>query len=70
MKEESDSTITSVVNNLFIPMTKKRIKDLGMKEDEENRYVSRLSREVDASGKDQSVAIGESIIRLPQRSIR
>lgn len=55
---ESDSTVASVLNNLFIPLPKKRVKELGMKDEEENRYVTRLSHEIDACGKESTIATG------------
>lgn len=58
--KEGDTSLSAVVNSLFIPMSRKRVKDLGMKDEEDNRYVARLSREVDAAGKDNSVATGGS----------
>lgn len=39
-------------------MTRKRVKELGMGEEEEAKYVGRLSREVEGCGKDQSIAAG------------
>ncbi|KZV85521.1 P-loop containing nucleoside triphosphate hydrolase protein [Exidia glandulosa HHB12029] len=48
--KEADIAFTAVLNNLFTPMSKRRVKELGLREDEETRYVSRLSREVEATG--------------------
>lgn len=56
--KEADSSITSVVNSLFNPMSRKRVKELAMGDEDEARYVGRLSREVDGSGRESSVAIG------------
>ncbi|KAF5373912.1 hypothetical protein D9758_000776 [Tetrapyrgos nigripes] len=53
--KEADSSVISVLNNLFIPLSKKRVKDLN---DNENRYVSRLSHEVDACGRESAIATG------------
>ncbi|KAJ8700036.1 Chromosome transmission fidelity protein 18 [Pleurotus ostreatus] len=55
---EADNTISSVLNSLFNPMTRKRVKELGLTEDQEGRYVSRLSQEIDAVGKESSIATG------------
>ncbi|KDR73607.1 hypothetical protein GALMADRAFT_251349 [Galerina marginata CBS 339.88] len=57
MKEE-DTTVQSVLNNLFTPLTKKRVKELGLTDDEEGRYVARLTREIDGSGRENTVASG------------
>lgn len=56
--KEADSSLLSVLNDLFLPLSKRRVKELALSEEEEARYVSRLSREVDSYGKDNSVAIG------------
>lgn len=59
MKEgDADTSILSVVTDVFAPMSKKRVKELGLTDDEEARYVSRLSRTIDSCGRDNSVAIG------------
>ncbi|KAG5221162.1 P-loop containing nucleoside triphosphate hydrolase protein [Salix suchowensis] len=55
---EADNTISSALNSLFNPMTRKRVKELGLTEDQEGRYVSRLSQEIDAIGKESSIATG------------
>ncbi|KIY50839.1 P-loop containing nucleoside triphosphate hydrolase protein [Fistulina hepatica ATCC 64428] len=56
--KEAESSIGSVLNSLFCHLSKKRAAELGLTEEEESRYVARLSREVDASGKESSVAVG------------
>lgn len=60
--KEADSSINAVLNSLFCPMTRKRVKELAMGEEEEARYVGRLSREVDGTGKESSIAIGTEFI--------
>lgn len=57
--KEADTTLKTVVNDLFVPLSKRRVKELGLSDEEESRYVSRLSREVDACGKDSTIAIGQ-----------
>jgi len=57
MKEE-DSTAHSVLHNLFTPLSKKRIKELGLTDEEEARYVGRLSREIDSTGRESTIATG------------
>ncbi|KAI0780454.1 P-loop containing nucleoside triphosphate hydrolase protein [Trametes elegans] len=56
MKEAEASQLT-VLNDLFAPLSRKRAKDLGIREDE-TRYVSRLSREIEGCGSIDKVAIG------------
>ncbi|KAL4246083.1 hypothetical protein ABKN59_003317 [Abortiporus biennis] len=56
--KEAESTQATVLNDLFIPMSKKRVKDLGLTEDDEAKYVTRLSRDIDACGGIDKVAIG------------
>ncbi|KAF9014074.1 P-loop containing nucleoside triphosphate hydrolase protein [Cyathus striatus] len=56
--KEAETSVLTILNNLFSPMTKKRVKELGMNEEEEGRYVARLSHEVDGSGRENSIATG------------
>lgn len=57
--KEADTSFISVLSNLFSPMSKKRVKEMDLSEEEENRYVARLSADVDASGSVDRVALGE-----------
>ena len=57
--KEGDSSFTAVMSNLFAPLARKRVKELGMSELEESRYVSRLSADIDSSGSVDKVAIGK-----------
>ncbi|KAH9846087.1 P-loop containing nucleoside triphosphate hydrolase protein [Lenzites betulinus] len=56
MKEAESSQMT-VLNDLFAPLSRKRAKELGIREDEA-RFVTRLSREIDGCGSIDKVAIG------------
>ncbi|KAK7033996.1 Chromosome transmission fidelity protein 18 [Paramarasmius palmivorus] len=56
--KESETSISSVLNSLFSPLSKKRAKELGMSDSAEARYVGRLSHEIDACGRESSIAIG------------
>ena len=56
--KETDTSLNSVLNNLFSPLSKKRVKELAMGEEEEGRYVARLAQEIDESGKESSIALG------------
>ncbi|KZT27298.1 P-loop containing nucleoside triphosphate hydrolase protein [Neolentinus lepideus HHB14362 ss-1] len=56
--KEADASLTSVLNDLFSPMSKKRVKEAGLTEEEETRYVDRLSREIEGSGATDKVAMG------------
>jgi len=62
--KEDDTTIVAVLNSIFSPLSKKRVKELGMTEEQESRYVNRLSHEIESSGKDGAIANGER----PQRT--
>ena len=57
MKEAETSYITAL-QSLFAPLPKKRVKELGYSEAEENRFVTRLSRDVDDSGAHDRLALG------------
>lgn len=56
--KEADSNFNVVLNNLFAPMSKQRLKELGISEDQDMKYVDRISRDVDASGALDRVALG------------
>ncbi|KAJ7157004.1 P-loop containing nucleoside triphosphate hydrolase protein [Mycena crocata] len=56
--KEADSSLVSVLNSLFTPLTRKRVKELALTEVEESKYVGRLSREVDGCGRENSIAVG------------
>jgi hypothetical protein len=62
--KEADASLTTVLNDLFSPMAKKRVKELGLTEEEETRYVTRLAFEIDGSGRDASVALGKDFSKL------
>lgn len=57
--KEADVSLYAILNDLFSPLSKKRVQELDLTEEEETRYVSRLSREIESSGRDSSVAIGK-----------
>ncbi|KAI5124305.1 hypothetical protein M0805_008913 [Coniferiporia weirii] len=56
--KEGDASFTSVLSSLFAPLPKKRVKELGLSELDESRYVGRLSADVEASGSVDRVALG------------
>lgn len=56
--KEADTSLSSVLNDLFAPLSKRRVLEMGLMEAQELRYVSRLSRDLDASGALDKVAIG------------
>jgi chromosome transmission fidelity protein 18 len=58
--KEADSSTISVLNNMFAPMTRKRVKELGMGEEEESKYVGRLSREIESLNNPSNIAAGQS----------
>ncbi|EIW60316.1 P-loop containing nucleoside triphosphate hydrolase protein [Trametes versicolor FP-101664 SS1] len=55
--KEAEASQMVVLNDLFSPLSRKRAKELGIREDEP-RFVSRLSREIDGCGSIDKVAIG------------
>lgn len=57
--KEADASQISVLNDLFCPLQRKRVKDLGMTEEEESRYVGRLARTIESTGAPDKVAVGE-----------
>lgn len=57
--KEADASHISVLNDLFCPLQRKRVKDLGMTEEEESRYVGRLARSIESTGAPDKVAVGE-----------
>jgi hypothetical protein len=59
--KEADTSVNSVLNNLFAPMSQKRAKDLGLGDKGESKYVGRLSQEVDGSGRVNGIAIGRPL---------
>jgi chromosome transmission fidelity protein 18 len=57
--KEADTSFLTVLNEIFSPMTRKRAKELGLSEEEEGRYLNRLSRAVEATGSMDKVVQGE-----------
>lgn len=57
--KEADASQTSVLNDIFCPLQRKRMKDLGMTEEAGSRYVGRLARSIDSTGVPDKLAIGE-----------
>lgn len=56
--KESETTTQAVWNDIFLPLSKKRVKDMGMTDEECNKYVNRLARMVEASGTMDKVMTG------------
>ncbi|KAG8922627.1 hypothetical protein FRC01_013800 [Tulasnella sp. 417] len=56
--KEAETTTQAVWNDIFIPLSKKRVKDMGMTGDESQKYVNRLARMVEASGTMDKVMTG------------
>ncbi|KAG2020154.1 CHTF18 protein [Coprinopsis cinerea AmutBmut pab1-1] len=54
--KESGSSIQSCLNSLFTPLSKKRVKELGLTESEERKYVGRLYHEIDSCGRETGIA--------------
>ncbi|KAH8980916.1 P-loop containing nucleoside triphosphate hydrolase protein [Lactarius hatsudake] len=56
--KEADTNYLNVLTDLFCPMSKKRIKERGMGEAQESKYVERLSQALEATGTLDRVALG------------
>ncbi|KAJ2921092.1 hypothetical protein H1R20_g16001, partial [Candolleomyces eurysporus] len=56
--KEAENSVQSVLNSLFSPLSKKRVKELGLTEQEEGKYVARLYQEIDGSGRESAIATG------------
>ncbi|THH17123.1 hypothetical protein EW146_g3644 [Bondarzewia mesenterica] len=56
--KEGDSSFSGALNSLFLPMSKRRVKELGLNEEDENKYVDRIARELEGSGTLDRIALG------------
>lgn len=56
--KESDSSFLEVLTDIFTPLSKSRVKDLGLTSEEENRYLSRINRGIETTGPLDKVALG------------
>jgi hypothetical protein len=54
--KEGDTTISSVTNQVFAPLSRRRVKELGIGEEEEARYVNRLSHSIECLNNPASIA--------------
>lgn len=66
--KEAETTNQAVWNDLFLPLSKKRVKDLGMDAVEKEKYVGRLARLVEASGAADKIVGGMVQCYLPKSS--
>ena len=57
--KEAEASQMAVLNDLFAPLSKRRAKEMGVREDEP-RYVARLSQAVESCDSLDKVAIGAS----------
>lgn len=64
--KEGDTHSSAVLDSLFAPLSKKRVKEIGLTETEENKYVGRLSADVDSSGSVDKIALGMALPRAPR----
>ncbi|PVF95198.1 P-loop containing nucleoside triphosphate hydrolase protein [Serendipita vermifera] len=55
--KESESSFMDVITDIFTPLSKTRVKDLGLTSEEEARYVNRISRTIDSTGNLDRVAL-------------
>ncbi|KAF8637392.1 hypothetical protein AX17_002887 [Amanita inopinata Kibby_2008] len=56
--KEADLSVNTILTDLFSPMSKKRVQELGLTSEEETRYVGRLSREIEGSERESTIAVG------------
>ncbi|KAL0946782.1 hypothetical protein HGRIS_012955 [Hohenbuehelia grisea] len=56
--KEAESTMSSVLNSIFNPLSKKRANELALTEAEESKYVNRLCREIQIVDRNDRVATG------------
>ena len=56
--KEADTNYLCALTDLFCPMSKKRVKDRGLCEADENKYVERLSHALDATGMLDRISLG------------
>jgi chromosome transmission fidelity protein 18 len=56
--KEADTNYLGALTDLFCPMSKKRVKDRGLCEADENKYVERLSHALEATGTLDRIALG------------
>lgn len=61
--KEGDQSFTNVLSDIFSPLSKSRVKDLGLTTEEEARYVQRISRCIEGTGSLDKVALGLSLRR-------
>lgn len=60
--KESENTVITTLNNLFAPLTRKRVKELGIGESEELHYVARLACELESINNISAIATGELLV--------
>jgi hypothetical protein len=58
--KEADANYLNILTDLFCPISKKRVKERGMGEADESKYVERLSHALEATGTLDRVALGAS----------
>jgi chromosome transmission fidelity protein 18 len=56
--KETDISLNAILTDLFSPLSRKRAQELGLSDEDECRYVSRLSAEIEGSGRESAVAVG------------
>ena len=61
--KEGDTTVSSVTNQIFAPLSRKRVKELGMGEEEELRYVNRLNHAIEGLNNPASIANSQCNMR-------
>ncbi|GJJ12562.1 hypothetical protein Clacol_006805 [Clathrus columnatus] len=54
----AETSLSIILNDLFAPLSRRRVLEMGLSEAQELRFVSRLSQDIDVSGTLNKVAIG------------
>lgn len=56
--KESENSFMGVITDIFTPLSKSRVKDMGLTSEKEGKYVDRISRSIDSTGTFDKVALG------------
>jgi chromosome transmission fidelity protein 18 len=56
--KEAETSNQAVWNDIFLPLGKKKAKELAFTEEERSKYVTRLTRSIEASGTIDKIMLG------------
>ncbi len=57
-----------VLNDVFTPLAKSRVKDMGLTSEDEQKYVHRLNRSIESTGTVDKVALGNDLSMIDVKS--